>query len=877
MRRSTRRLWAASLVALIFLVSSLAARAQDQAAPNALDSQRNTAPQVQLPTLKKDPGAVYPRQAVDEGITDTVEVPLTLDIDTTGKVTRAIVDHPVGHGFDEAAVAAATNQEWEPALRYVEGTLSQSGGLKPPTPVAARIRFVYKFTPPPSALAGQVLKLSGSRPIAGATVVVRDAAGAERTATTDAQGVWRVEGLKAGTYHLVISAPGMVPHEADEQVKPGEEASAIDRLEAPKPVEVPDAGKEEDVQEVEVRGEKPPREVVKRTLEQREINRIPGTGGDALRSLQNLPGVARTPSFSGLLVVRGAAPGDSRYFIDGTPVPLVYHFGGLSSVVPTEMVNRLDFYPGNFSTQYGRAMGAVVDVSLASPEADKLHALVQADLIDTRAVVQGPVFDTGWTFTVAGRRSWFDVWLGPVLQGLSAGTTVAPVYYDYQAMAEKRLSKHETFRLALFGSDDHLSILLKSPLASEPDLSGVGFHTGFFRGQALYTNHVTDRTDVRANLAVGQDFTSLNIGPLSYQETDTPITSRAELSQKLDRRLTMNVGWDVIYAPYSFSVISPPFPKAGEPPPGPFSAQQLLTTSVSSHFFEPAVYAEWEATPWDGTRIVPGVRLDYTGDTGQWDLAPRVAVRQDVTHEPRTTLKGGAGLFMQPPTPPETAPVFGTPNLSSNRAYQYDVGVERELTRQVDASIEGFYKLLDHLVIERVGNTGSGDVYGAEVLIRYKPDERFFGWLTYTLSRSERRNNPGMPLTLFQWDETHVLTVLGSYRLGRGWELGARFRLASGYMYTPETYGFYDENIGTYLPLQAYPAFGTRLPLFHALDIRIDKTWKRPWGTFGLYLDVINVYNNANADGASYDFNSTHSSWANDLPFLPSLGLRVEL
>jgi TonB family protein len=874
MRASTRRLVPVGLLGLGALTLTAPAVAQTPApAPDVAPTPQSITP----PTLKRNDGATYPQQALDEGVTDTVEVPLIIDVSAEGKVTRAVVEKPVGHGFDEAAVTAAQALEFEPAERIAGGAIQLSGAVKA-TPVAARIRFVYRFTPPPSALAGQVLTMVGSRPVAGATVVVRDATGAERTATTDAAGAWRVDRLKAGTYHLVITAPGLVAREADEQVKAGEEASAIDRLEKPKPVEEPDAGSGEDVQEVEVKGEKPPREVTKRTLEQREINRIPGTGGDALRSLQNLPGVARTPGFSGLLVVRGAAPTDSQYFIDGTPVPLVYHFGGLSSVVPTEMVGRLDFYPGNFSTQYGRAMGATVDVGLASPDADKLHAMVEANLIDTRLVVQGPVFDTGWTFSLGARRSWFDVWLGPVLKSLSAGTTVAPVYYDYQAILEKHLSSHETLRFAFFGSDDRLSILLQSPVASEPDISGFGDHTGFFRGQALYTNHVSDRTELRANVAVGQDYTNFNLGTLvSYTETDTPITSRVEVAQKLDPRLTVNVGLDFEYAPYTFNVVAPPLPKPGQPPPGPFSGQQQLTSSASSSFLEPAAYTEFEATPWAGTRIVPGLRLDYTRDTGAWDLSPRVVVRQDVAHDPRTTLKGGAGLFTQPPTPQQTDPVFGMKGLSSNRAYQYDVGVEHEFTRQIDASLEGFYKLLDHLVVPGLGNTGSGDIYGAEAFIRYKPDERFFGWLTYTLSRSERRDAPGMPLTLFQYDETHVLTILGSYRLGRGWEFGARFRLASGYMYTPQTYGFYDENVGTYLPLQAYPTFGSRLPIFHSLDLRVDKTWKRPWGTFGFYLDVINVYNNANADGVSYDFNSTHSSFANDLPFLPSLGARVDL
>jgi hypothetical protein len=217
------------------------------------------------------------------------------------------------------------------------------------------------------------------------------------------------------------------------------------------------------------------------------------------------------------------------------------------------------------------------------------------------------------------------------------------------------------------------------------------------------------------------------------------------------------------------------------------------------------------------------------------------------------------------------------PGLSSERAYHYDLGVEHEFTRQIEGSLDGFYKQLDRLIVPGLGNTGSGQAYGAEVLLKYKPDERFFGWLAYTLSHSVERDAPGMPLRDFLFDETHILTVLGSYRLGRGWEFGARYRLVSGYLDTLEGYGFYDENVGTYLPLQQYPPNGTRLPTFQSLDLRVDKTWKLAWGKLGVFVDVVNTFNNGNVDGLSYDYNSTHQSYVNDLPLLPSLGVRGEL
>jgi TonB family protein len=821
---------------------------------------------VTAPVVKKNEGAVYPKQALDEGVRDVVDVPVILDIDASGAVTRAVVEKPAGHGFDEAAVAAAQTLEFAPATR---------GGK----PIAARIRFTYHLVPPPAALSGRVVTLAGEHPVAGAVVAVRAPAGTEQTVTTGPDGTWRVDGLDAGTYHVTVRAPGRAPHESDETVQLGEEAASIDRLVLEEsPQSSPAATGADDVTDVEVHGTKPPRSVTVRTLEQREINRIPGTNGDALRSLQNLPGVGRPPALAGLLIVRGSAPQDSVYFVDGTPVPIVYHFGGLSSVVPTEMINKLDFYPGNFSTQYGRAQGGVVDVGLINPAKDKLHGLVEVDLLDSRVLAQGPIFDTGWRFAVAARRSYVDLWLGPVLKALNSGVSASPVYYDYQAILEKDLSSRSSIRFAFFGSDDKLSLLNTNASSGEPELTGnIQTHTGFWRGQVLYKNRFSDDTEFRAVVGFGRDNISFSAGTLNFDEVDYPITGRVELAQKLGKWLTMNVGIDMVEAPFTATAHLPPFPKPGQPPTGPFSGQVALSTSVTSAIYEPAMYVEWEATPWKGARIVPGIRLDCTKATGAWDLDPRITVRQDIASDPRTTLKGGVGVFSQPPQAQETNAVFGTPGLTDERAIHYDLGVEHEFTRNIDASLEGFYKQLDYQVTDGVGSTGSGVIYGGETLIRYKPDARFFGWLAYTLSRSLLRDAPGAPLRLSRFDETHILTVLGSYRLGRGWEFGARYRLTSGYMNTPSTYGFYDENIGTYLSQQAFPPNGQRLPLFQALDLRVDKTWKFKWGSVGAYLDVLNVFNSGNVAGINYNFNSTQSSFVGDLPFLPSLGIRVEL
>ena len=174
------------------------------------------------------------------------------------------------------------------------------------------------------------------------------------------------------------------------------------------------------------------------------------------------------------------------------------------------------------------------------------------------------------------------------------------------------------------------------------------------------------------------------------------------------------------------------------------------------------------------------------------------------------------------------------------------------------------------------GNQGLGTILGMELLIKWKPDSRFFGWLAYTLSRSTRRNAPGLPEYLAQYDQTHNLTMLGSYRLGRGWELGARYRIISGPLVTPVTSALYAADAAAYTELTG-PPFSRRLPLFHQLDVRIDKGWQFHDWRLSAYLELINVYSNAAKEALDYNYNFTQTQYQNGLPFIPNLGIRGDI
>jgi hypothetical protein len=144
-----------------------------------------------------------------------------------------------------------------------------------------------------------------------------------------------------------------------------------------------------------------------------------------------------------------------------------------------------------------------------------------------------------------------------------------------------------------------------------------------------------------------------------------------------------------------------------------------------------------------------------------------------------------------------------------------------------------------------------------------------------------RQDCPGCEEYLFQYDQTHNLIILGSYRLGRGWEFGARFRIVSGSLDTP-TVGppslpaIYSADAGAYVPLQG-KAFTARMPLFHQLDLRVDKHWQFKAWALSAYLDIQNVYNHPAAESFIYNFDFSKRGYQTGIPIIPSIGLRGEL
>src|SRR5512133_2187257 len=291
------------------------------------------------PELLQFVSAPFPPEAEAAGASGSVVLSIVIAED--GAVTSLKVIDPGPHpSFAPAAEAAVRQFKFRPA---------EIDGKPAPVEIEYRYDFVLKRAPPaapleaPVLLSGRVIERGTRTPISGAAI---EAGGV--TAETDADGRFALRGLTPGEVKVRVVSPEHEPLEVKEVIAADRAVEVEYRL----------TRRHYDPYEAVVRGERPRREVSVKTIEPEEVRTVAGTQGDVIGVVQNLPGVAGSPFGIGLLVVRGSEPSDSAVFYDGIPIPLVFHFGSLTSVISSDVIEGLDFYPGNFGTRFGRATAA---------------------------------------------------------------------------------------------------------------------------------------------------------------------------------------------------------------------------------------------------------------------------------------------------------------------------------------------------------------------------------------------------------------------------------------------------------------------------------------------------------------------------------------
>ncbi len=721
------------------------------------------------------------------------------------------------------------------------------------------------------AVTGTVEDQATGKPVPGIAVYVTETGDA---ASADDAGRFAVPVPAAGTYHLAVVDPGY--QRADVTTQAGT------------PVRIRVQALELRGAEVLVVAEQERTAPGSAALRREEVTRVPGARGDLLTAVKSLPGIANDGSLgmgSGGIVIRGASPGDSRILVDGFGIPVLYHFGGLQSVLPSEMIDDVRYTPGGFGVEQGRATGGTVEVS--SRQGDRaLGAFAELSFINAAALAHGPLGERG-SFSLSARRSIIDAILPAMLPSDgSLSFSTLPRYYDYQARADYSLTDRHTLSVFLFGSDDSLEALTNEVNAQDPLFSDrFKNDTRFTRAIA---SHTYDAPGLRNKVAISwltQSFRS-EVGLANHVHLDTMSGAiRDDARLRLAPFATLLGGAELEVRRLAADTRIPRPPRDGDPRQPNLTLDAPLVIDQRIDLLNAAAWTAVELEPLPELRLSPGVRVDHFSRTKTTVAQPRLQAQATVV--PGTTLRAAGGVYVRPPQ--ENDEVLQT-ELEPERAYQATGGVEQQLAEGVTAQLTGFHTWRRDLITYRADrqspgatdgrdtyvNAGQGASYGGELLVQARRGD-FFGWAAYTLSRSVRKDAAGREERLFDYDQTHNLVLVASQRLGRDkrWQVGGRFQLTSGRPYTPVTGAIFHADQNVY-----EPKFGAvnsaRVDTTHQLDLRLDRTWQFKSWKLTSYLDVSNVYANAAVVGYSDNFDYTERKAIKNIPILPAIGIRGE-
>lgn len=753
----------------------------------------------------------YPEDAPP--LTDAVEVEVVLQIDDTGAVADVQIVRSAGQPWDDAVLAAAKAFVFEPARWNGE-------------PAAVEIPFVQRFAPAAdaqvgeaeakldAAVEGEILEM-GTRRKVPAGIVVAQVDGRRYRAEADAEGRFTLR-VPSGAARIEVEIPGYKRFLVHEQVEAGEALRVrylVERI-SYNPFEQL------------VIGRATRQEVTRTTLRDREIRRVPGTFGDPFRVVGTMPGVGQMFSLLDYPIVRGASPGSTGILLDGDRIPQLFHFLAGPAVIHPEFLDRVDFYPGAFPIEYGGYTGGIVDGVTRSALPEERRIELGVDLLNSSLFVRQPIF--GATGTIAGRYGYPAMLLSAFSEGAFAS------YWDYQARLDGRAGDGR-WTVFFFGSFDEFG----EATGNDERVTAASL----FHRVKLRWIEGDDASFDRYELGVGFD-EMLSGAAFGEEEEDDPfdptggggpldasnsnsswvVHPRASWRRPLTKTLAVHGGIDFSWR-RNQSVLRVESEEGDIVPP--------------NWLVQAGAFVE---TPWwlgEDFLLTPGIRSDIweTDDTRRYSLDPRLNARLRVrkTESEQVWLKSGIGIFHQPPRPPVSLPGAGELLLREGlpAAVQTSAGTEVDFASGYLVDVQTYFNYMDPIFFDlevngssaeqgfEANQTHTGRSYGVELLLRKRDRGDFFGWISYTLSRSERQTAEGWKP--FDFDRSHMLQLVAGLRLPRDWELGARFQAISG-----RPVNQWDEGLERAAP-------------FTRFDLRIDKrAVYRDW-MLDFYVELINA------------------------------------
>tara|TARA_R110002073_G_scaffold103664_7_gene234755 strand:- start:3337 stop:5409 length:2073 start_codon:yes stop_codon:yes gene_type:complete len=629
-----------------------------------------------------------------------------------------------------------------------------------------------------------------------------------------------------------------------------------------------------------------------------------GVQGDALKAVTVQGSVARSSGNSVGISVWGAAPADTRVYVDDVPVPRFFHMGGTRSILPSSEVESFTLISGGASARYGRGIGGAIEVRTPEPSWEAMRMQFRVDPIDVGGSFGTRLGEKG-SISFAARSSVLPMGFNAVASERAEQVFAVPDYSDFQSRLSYNLSDGQVLRvLGMLSVDDlerGIPSRIESERFSESANSGFGrLAVSLLRGEGADSRKLTvwvgrDAASTRQDfglVAAEERLRKDAVGVLLIRKK--PLSPSIDLELGLDSEVSRSrwLRQGAIALPAREGDIS----TFGQPPGDRVNEDDWTVTMASV-----AIYSTLAFKLGSALRIEPGLRFEPSIINGnrilpvrptepevgyseqQWALSPRARV----VYQPHNAAAfyASGGRYSQAPGAEDASPVFGSPVLERANAWQLLVGTDLRPFDKLRVGLQGFVSRQSNLAVRSgdatpglaslLTSNGSGRTIGANFSALASLGRGVDVTANYTLMKAERRK-PGTAWRLFDLDQRHTARASARWKSMSGIALAARVEVTSGFPRTPVEDSVFNSQSQRYDPI-----FGAqnseRLPTFAELSLRIGYEGEVAWGRYRLWLDVVNASNRSNAQERYYSADYMRLSHVRGLPILPLLGAELQL
>ena len=608
-----------------------------------------------------------------------------------------------------------------------------------------------------------------------------------------------------------------------------------------------------------------------------EIEKSPGANRDISRIVQSYPGVAFSPAgYRNALIVRGGSPSENRFYLDGVEIPNINHFstqgasGGPVGIINADLIREVNFYTGAFPTDRGNAMSSVLDFKLRDGDMERNSLKATLGASEVSLASNGHI-GKKTSYLVSVRQSYLQ-FLFDML-----GLPFLPTFTDAQFKLKTRFNANNELTILGLGGIDNMKLNTKLDgekaeyiLSYLPKIQQETFtlgavyrHYAGIHVQSVVVSH--SYLNNRNTKYLNNDESSADNLSLKLRSVEQETKFRIENTSTFGN-WKINFGANLDYSQYTNTTFQRVYIDEGRT----FDYHTYLGMWRWG-IFGTINYATTD----ERFTASLGVRTDAnnfsSGMKGMGDqLSPRLSLSYRLTDG--LYLSGNAGLYYQ--LPPYTGLGFKDNNGAWVNKYlrymsvsQESLGLSWHPGNTFELSAEGFYKQYDKIPFsiadgiplackgndygvignEALSSTAQGRAYGIEILMKWLIAKKLNLASSFTLFKSEYRNNKQSEYIASAWDNRYIFNMSGTYNFPHNWSLGMKISCIGGAPYTP-----YDVEKSSLVtawnaqgrPYYDYTKYNTgRLPAFGQLDVRVDKTFYLKRCMLGFYIDLQNVTN----------------------------------